>query len=258
MQGRTSSQSHPYTTPWVSLGYSTRFIFRYPKVLSLSMILVVATGLLTWLGTYESLAFIDSLTGNFFVHPPEAAHFWSWPLVWGWTGLRWLFIIVSRVIAFYLAFLVAYCLTTPGYVFLSLLAGNRYTGQAREGEASMSLVGICVDLIEGVKIGMVGILVTIVALLLNFLPVIGQATAFLLYVFYSTLMFIDFPSSRYRWKLGQKIDWIKKHRNQAFRLGLLPAAVSMIPIINVFFMALLFPLFTVHTTLNYLSIEDRC
>ena len=256
MQGPTS-QSRSFTTPWVSLGYSIRFIFRYPKLLSVSMMLVVATGLLTWLGTYESLAFIDSLTGDFFAHPPEKAHFWSWPLVWGWTGLRWLFIIVSRVIAFYLAFLLAYCLTTPGYVFLSFLAGNRYTGQAREGEASMTLIGILVDLIEGIKIGMVGLMVTIFALLLNFFPVIGQAGAFLLYVFYSTLMFIDFPSSRYRWKLGQKIGWIKKHRNQAFRLGLLPAAVSMIPIINIFFMALLFPLFTVHTTLNYLSIEGR-
>jgi len=33
--------------------------------------------------------------------------------------------------------------------------------------------------------------------------------------------------------------------------------VGMVPIINIFFMALLFPLFTVHTTLNFIAIEQR-
>lgn len=251
MQYRSSS------APWVSLGHSLFFLFRYPKLITVSTLLVMCTGLLTWLGVYESLRFIDMLTGDFFVHPPQVDHFWGVPLVWGWTVLRWLFLIVSRIIAFYLAFLLAYCITSPGYVFLSFLAGNRYTGQVREGEAAMTPGGILIDLFEGLKIALLGIVVTMAALVVNFIPVIGQVAAFLIYVFYSTLMFIDFPSSRYRWSLGQKIAWIKRHHTQAFRLGLLPAAISMIPFFNVLFMAFFFPLFTVHTTLNYLSIEGR-
>ncbi len=242
---------------WISLGFALRFIFRSPRLLSTSFLLVVSTGLLTWLGTYGSLGVVDSLVGDFFVHPPTVDHFWQQPMVWGWVGLRWLFFIVTRVIAFYLAFLLAYSLTSPGYVFLSLLAGNRYSGLARDGEADMSIKGICVDLWEGLKIAMIGVLATIVAFVVNFLPGIGQVAAFLLYVFYSSLMFIDFPSSRYRWTLGQKMGWINKHRKQAFRMGFFPAAISMVPIINVFFMAFLFPLFTVHSTLNYLNIEGR-
>ncbi|WP_028584089.1 EI24 domain-containing protein [Desulfogranum mediterraneum] len=253
-----SASSPPARPPWVSLGYAAKFIFRYPKLITLSLLLIASTGILTWVGAYGSLNLIDSLVGEFFAQPPETSHFWQWPLFWGWTGIRWLFLIVSRLIAFYLAFLLAYCLTTPGYVFLSYLAANRFTGQARDGEATMSVSGILVDLLEGIKIGGVGLLATLVALVANFIPVVGQAAVFLIYVFYSALMFIDFPASRYRWKLGRKLSWVRLHRSQAFQLGLLPAVISMIPVFNVFFMALLFPLFTVHTTLNYLSIEGRC
>lgn len=244
--------------PWISLPGSAGFLIRYPKLVTVSLMLVVCTGLLTWFGATLSLGFIDSLLGGFFKQPPEIKHFWDHLVVWGWIALKWLFVIVTRVVAFYLAFVLAYCLTAPGYVFLSYLAGNRYSGvRATEGEAGMSLSGVCIDLIEGVKIGMIGFAVTCVALLVNFVPVVGQATAFLIYVFYSALMFIDFPSSRYRWRLGQKIRWVVNHRDKAFRLGLLPAAISMIPFVNILFMALFMPLFTVHTTLNFLTIEGR-
>jgi CysZ protein len=167
------------------------------------------------------------------------------------------FAVLSRVVAFYLAFLLAFTLTTPGYVFLSTWAGNRFAARAGEGEARLTLAGSLIDLLEGVKIGAFGLLVTAVALPLNFLPVIGQAAVFVLYVYYSALMFVDYPSSRYRWSLGDKLRWLRRHRAPAFRIGLLPALLSMVPILNIFLMALSFPLFTVHTTLNFLAIEGR-
>lgn len=216
---------------------------------------MVVTGVLTWLGYRLSLDVVNQFTGSFFTAPPVATHFWHWPLVWGWTALKGIFFVLSRLVAFYLAFLLAYCLTTPGYAFLSTWAGNQYTEKAGDGEATLTLVGILVDLWEGVKIGVVGLLVTVVALLANCIPVLGQAAVFILYVFYSALLFIDFPSSRYRWRLGQKLHWIRQHPQQSFRLGLLPAGISMIPFLNIFLMALFFPLFTIHTTLNFLAIE---
>lgn len=237
--------------------FSAGFLLRHPKLVFVSTVLIVCTGILTWFGMHESLLFLDSLTGHFFSTQPDIQGFWHWPALVGWKILSWFFLIITRVIAFYLAFLVAYCITSPGYVFLSYLAGNRFTGKAREGEASMTLSGIMIDLWEGVKIGLIGIFATILAFLVNFIPFIGQALAFLIYVFYSTLMFIDFPSSRYRWHLGQKIGWVYRNRNASFMLGLLPAAITMVPVLNLFFMALLFPLFTIHTTLNYLVIEGR-
>jgi len=245
------------TPPWVPLSSSFAFLFRYPRLLGWSLILVVLTGSLTWLGYLLTVDLINQFTGSFFTTPPVVEQFWHWPLLWGWTALKWIFLILSRVVAFYLAFVLAYSLTTPGYVFLSTWAGNRYCAQAGEGEAVFNLAGALVDLREGIKIGAMGLVVAVAALFANFIPVVGQAAIFVLYAFYSALMFVDYPASRYRWTLGQKILWLRLHSRQAFRLGLFPALISMIPLFNVFLMALLFPLFTIHTTLNFLVIEGR-
>jgi CysZ protein len=230
---------------------------RYPRLLGWSLVLVLLTGTLTWIGYLLSIDLINQFTGTFFTTPPTVEKFWHWPLLWGWTALKWIFFVLSRVVAFYLAFVLAYSLTTPGYVFLSTWAGNRYTDQAGHGEARLTLAGAMIDLWEGLKIGAMGLVVTVIALMANFIPVIGQAAVFVLYTFYSALMFVDYPSSRYRWTLGEKMRWLRQHHRQAFRLGLLPAMISMIPLLNVFLMALFFPLFTIHTTLNFLVIEGR-
>lgn len=243
--------------PWVPLSFSLSFLCRYPRLLGWSLVLVLLTGTLTWGGYHFSVDLIDRFTGSFFLVPPSVERFWHWPLLWGWMALKWIFLVVSRVAAFYLAFVAAYSLTTPGYVFLSTWAGNRYCDQAGEGEATFSFSGALVDLVEGVKIGAMGLVVTVVALAANFIPVFGQAAVFVVYAFYSALMFVDYPASRYRWTLGEKLLWLRRHHTQAFRLGLFPAMISMIPLLNVFFMALFFPLFTIHTTLNFLVIEGR-
>ena len=108
---------------------------------------------------------------------------------------------------------------------------------------------------EGIKIAVFGIVVTIVALFINFIPGIGQAAVFLLYTYYSALMFIDYPASRRRWSLGEKIGWLRNQSSPAFRIGVLPALVSMVPLLNIFAMALLFPILTIHATLNFSAIE---
>ncbi len=241
--------------PWVSLRSSLIFLYSHPRLLGWSLILVVMTGVFTWLGYHLAVNLIDQFTVSYFSTPPVVEHLWHWPLLWGWTAIKWIFIVLSRVVSFYLAFVLSYCLTSPGYVFLSTWAGNLYTDKAGTGEAMYSLSGILIDLWEGVKIGGIGLLVTVAALLANLIPVIGQGTVFILYVFYSALMFVDFPASRYRWSLGQKLHWVWQYRNPCFRLGLLPALISLIPVLNIFLMALFLPLFTIHTTLNFLAIE---
>jgi CysZ protein len=48
---------------------------------------------------------------------------------------------------------------------------------------------------------------------------------------------------------------VKTNHRSALRIGIFPAIASIIPVLNIFLMALLFPLMTVHTTLNFLAIE---
>ncbi len=171
--------------------------------------------------------------------------------------MHWGFLIISRIVAFYLAFLLAYSLSAPGYVFLSTATEKKHAGENFEPDAALNIKGLFIDLWEGLKIGLLGILVTIAALMANFIPGVGQVVVLFLYTYYSALMFVDYSSSRRRWSLGEKISWLQKHNRQALRLGILPAILSLVPIVNIFLIAMIFPLMTVHSTLNFISIEKK-
>ena len=248
-----STQSH--TALWVPLSSSLAFMFRRKRLLGWSLILFVITVALTWVGYMFTVDFMDDLTANFFASAPSTDTIWGWVKHKGWLVGSWLFIVISRIVAFYLAFLLAYSLTTPGYVFLSTAAEKLYAGKHFDPDASLTVSGFFIDVFEGIKIAFFGILVTIVALFINFIPVFGQAAVFLLYTYYSALMFIDYPASRRRWSLRKKLAWLRTNSSPSFRLGILPALVSMIPVVNILGMALLFPILTIHSTLNFAAIE---
>ncbi|HKJ64516.1 MAG TPA: EI24 domain-containing protein [Desulfopila sp.] len=240
---------------YIPLSHSLAFLFSTKRLIGLSALLFVVTIALTWLGMDLSLAFIDRLTGGFFLTPPETASILGWLKYSGWTLLTWLYFFVSRIAAFYLAFLLAFTVSTPGYVFLATAAEKIQAGDQFEMDDGLTLRGILIDLWEGLKIACFGILISIAALIVNFIPLVGQLVALLLYIYFSALMFLDYPASRRRWPLRKKMAWVREHRGHSFRLGLFPALVSMIPIVNIFLMALLFPVLTVHATLNFTSLE---
>lgn len=251
MQTHTS----PQRRPWIPLTQSIFFLLSKKRLLGLSILLFLVTAALTWAGYHLSLDFIDDITGNFLVNSPDTATIWGWLKHKGWVVLKWLYIFITRIVAFFLAFIIAYSLTTPGYALLSTTAEKIHAGKDFEMDEGLTVKGLLLDLFEGIKIGGFGLLVTIAALFANFIPVIGQLIVFFLYVYYSALMFVDYPASRRRWSLARKIGWLTQHNNQTVRLGILPAIVSMVPIVNIFFMALLFPILTVHATLNFTAVE---
>jgi CysZ protein len=240
---------------WIPLSRSLVLMMSRKQLFGWSLALFLVTILLTWLGYLVTVDFMDGLTGSFMTAAPATDSIWGWIKHKGWLIGSWLFLIVSRIVAFYCAFLIAYMLTTPGYAFLSAAAEKLHAGEYFDADASFTVAGIIRDILEGIKIALFGIGVTVAALLVNFIPGIGQVAVVLLYTFYSTLMFIDYPASRRRWSLGQKLDWLRTHNGKALRIGLLPALISMIPLVNIFAVALLFPLLTIHATLNFSAIE---
>ncbi len=248
-----------FDTQHTSLLSSMTFIFRHMRLVGWSMILILITGFLTWIGYLEAIKLINGLTGHFFQIPPDTSGILGRLEGWGWIVMKYLFLIITRIASFYLAFLLSYCLTTPGYIFLSGSVEKIHPSGVKTYEADSITLRISMffsDLWEGIKIGLIGILVTVVALTVNFIPIVGQVLVFLLYVFYSALMFIDYPASNRHWTLKKKINWVLFHYSISVRIGILPAVISMIPVINIIFMAIFFPLFTVHTTLNFIDVEN--
>lgn len=251
-----ASSSTPLPKPeWYSFSYSLRFMIRKKRLFGMSVILFLATIGITTAGYQLSTEYVDAVAGSFLIDPPASDTILGWFKYGGWVVGKWLFLIITRIVAFYLAFLVAYCLTSPGYVFLSTAAEKLHLGEHFDSDDALTLKNFLVDIFEGFKIALFGVLVTIVALVVNFIPGLGQGVVFLLYAFYSALMFIDYPASRRHWSLGRKINWIREHNGSALRLGVFPALVSMIPVLNVFLMSLLFPVMTIHSTLNFSSLE---
>ncbi len=242
---------------WYSFGYSLAFMFKKKRLFFWSALLFLATIALTTAGYQLSTDYVDSIVGSFLVDPPATDTILGWIKHKGWVVGTWFFLIITRIVSFYLAFLIAYCLTSPGYVFLSTAAEKLHAGEKFDSDDNLSIKYILLDIFEGFKIALFGILITIVALIVNFVPGLGQGAVFILYTFYSALMFVDYPSSRRHWSLGRKIGWIRQNSGAAFRLGILPAVVSMIPLLNVFLMSLLFPVMTIHSTLNFTSIQQH-
>jgi CysZ protein len=255
MQTRSNTQISSQRQQWIPLTRSIFFLLSKKRLLGLSFVLFLVTVVLTWAGYHLSLEFIDDVTGNFLVNPPDTATIWGWLKHKGWVVLKWLYVFITRIVAFFLAFIIAYSLTTPGYALLSTTAEKIHAGKDFEMDEGLTVKGLLLDLYEGIKIGGFGLLVTIAALFANFIPMVGQLVVFFLYVYYSALMFVDYPASRRHWSLGKKISWLTQHNNQTVRLGILPAIVSMIPVVNIFLMALLFPFLTVHATLNFTALE---
>lgn len=253
-------QKQPNVSPgqnqeWIPLSSALGLMLTRKRLFGWSLLLIILTLLLTWLGYHLSIDFIDGLTTGFASTAPARDSILGWVKYSGWSVMSWLFKIVTRIVAFYLAFLLAYTLTTPGYVFLSTAAEKLHAGEYFEGDATLSMGHFLLDILEGIKIALLGVAVTVVAFFVNFIPGIGQIAVLLLYTYYSALMFIDYPASRRHWSLGKKIDWIRTYPSTAFRLGVLPAIFSIIPILNIFIIALLFPLLTIYATLNFSAIE---
>lgn len=249
-----NTPKHP-TAPSISLATSLSFLMGRKSLLGWSTLLILVTIALTWVGFQLTTGLIDNLTGSFFEAAPLRDTWWGWFKYVGWIIGKYLFVLISRLISFFLAFLLAYSLTTPFYGFLSASAEKIYWGKEFQEDDGFSVSGILKDLLEGFKVALFGILITIVALFVGFIPIIGQIAVFLIYTYYSALMFVDYPASRRRWGLGRKLLWLRHNSEQALRLGLVPAAITMIPVLNMFLLAAVFPLFTIHAALNFSAVE---
>ena len=251
----TDTQKGTHRPSWIPLTRSFSFLFGHFRILLLSLLLFAVTIVVAWLFYQISAYCIDLFIARHFTDLPASDSFLGWVNHYTHLVFKWIFIIASQIISIYIAMLFAYSLTTPGYAFLSA-AVERISLGGKFNDETLSIHGLAIDFIEGCKIGLFGAGITLVALFVNFIPAIGQFLVFFLYCYYSSLMFIDYPASRRRWSLGRKILWLWNNPVVGLRLGFLPALVSFLPIVNLFFMAILFPVLTIHATLNFTVLDS--
>ncbi|HSL38794.1 MAG TPA: EI24 domain-containing protein [Desulforhopalus sp.] len=240
---------------WIPLSRSMALLLTRLRLFGWALFLVALTFILTWFGYRLCVDFFVDLSRPLFGTVSDPDSLFGWIKYSAWLAAHWTFTVFLKVLAFYLAFIAAYTLATPGYALLSAAAERLHQGPPADPEPARGLMSLFYDIAEGAKIGLLGVVVTVIAFAANFVPVIGQIIVLLLYTGYSTLMFIDFPASRRNWNLTEKLRWLGRHPYPTLRLGLLPALVSMVPLLNIFVLALLFPLLTIHATVNFNAIQ---
>jgi CysZ protein len=245
----------PQNPAWVNLSGAVLFLLRHPGLLMFSLGLVSLTALLSWLGFTFIIAQLDTFFTDLLKPPPPSDAWWAIIIEGGWQLVMWFYLLVSRLIGFYLCFLLAYTLSSPLYSLLSE-AVERATLVMGTNAIRFSPRTLLLDIKEGVKLALMGIGIAVASLVIGLVPLFGPVLVLIIYIFYTALLFIDFPAANRHWALRRKIRWLQDRPRVAIRLGTLPALIGMIPVVNIFIMALLFPLLVVQATLNFVSIEE--
>lgn len=239
-----------------SLFKSVKYLFSNGKLVVASLAAVLFMILLSILMYHQISSWFNSLTVSFFNKPPELKAFLDYLIYGGWWIVKVLFKAIVIIVSFYVSFVISYTVCSPLYSFISIIAEDIHFGKP-DDDADFTFEGIVEDVFQAMKIAGVTVVLSIVAFVINFIPVVGQIMAVGIYVWANSLMLIDFPASRRRWAMKRKLLWTKENPIASMRIGTLPTLLSMIPFINIIFLAFLFPLMVVHSTLNFVAYENR-
>lgn len=239
-----------------SLLKSVKHLFSNGKLVVASLAAVLFMIVLSILMYHQISSWFSSLTVSFFSKPPVLDAFFDYIYYAGWWIIKVLFKGIVIIVSFYISFVISYTTCSPLYSFISIIAEDIHFGKP-DDNADFNFEGVVEDVFQAMKIAGITVLLSIGAFFINFIPVIGQIMAIAIYVWANSLMLIDFPASRRRWKMKRKLLWTKKNPVASLRIGALPTLLSMLPFINIILIAFLFPLLVVHSTLNFVAYENR-
>lgn len=223
--------------------------------LFLASIGVILTMMLLSIFFYHQItSFVTIKTLGFFEVAPAGEGLFSWIYHILKVVSAFLFKMVVNVLSFYLAFVVAYALTSPLYSFISIIAEDIYFGKPKD-DAEFSIPGIIEDIKQALKVTLAAFALGIIAFFAGFIPVLGQLTALVVCFFMNALLIFDFVTSRRRWNFVNKSKWLIFHPALTLKTALLPTLISFIPVLNTILTAFLFPVFVVHATMNFACSE---
>lgn len=186
----------------------------------------------------------------------QETNVWYDYILWGLvTVFQFISKLLVWMISFYIAFFTAYVLISPFYSFFSALSEKKFFGKTRD--VPFSFKQLLKDILEALILTLFMAILSVVIFFINFIPVVGQLLAFVLYSYSNTLIFIDYAASRRGWSFNKKIFFLKRHPWFSFKSGVIPAVLGLIPLVGIFFMAILSPFFVVYNTLNFAAKEKN-
>lgn len=235
---------------------SAKYLFSNGKLIVASLAAILFMILLSILMYHQISSWFTSLTVSFFNKPPVLDAFVDYFIYAGWWIAKVLFKAIVVIVSFYVSFVISYTVCSPLYSFISIIAEDIHFGKP-DADADFTFEGIVEDVFQAMKIAGVTVILSVVAFLINFIPLVGQILAIAVYIWANSLMLIDFPASRRRWPLKRKLLWTKDNVIASVRIGGLPTFLSMIPFVNIIFLAFIFPLLVVHSTLNFVAYENK-
>ncbi len=234
----------------VYLSETMHFFVEHKILFFYSTMILALTFIVTIFMSSFVISQVHSLTGDFFSTAPKYNTFYTQTLYFLWVAGKFVFNLIIGLIALYVSFIVSYTLSSPLYSKLANITEKFFKGEPEPSE-TFSITQIIFDIKEALKVSAIMFFFSIIALFSNFIPVVGQIIAFLIYLFVNALLLIDFSASENRLSLSEKISWIFKHKILSGNIALFPTLISLIPIINIFIFVLIFPFYVVHATLNF-------
>ncbi|MBO4710351.1 EI24 domain-containing protein [bacterium] len=203
---------------------------------------------------YQFTSFIMVRTLDFWKVDPAGEGFFSAVYYYLKVFGSFLFRLTVKVLSFYFSFIFAYTVVSPLYSFISKIAEDLYFGRPND-DAEISVPGILEDIKQALKVTLATLTIGIIAFCMGFVPVVGQILAFILCLFMNGLLVFDFVTSRRRWSLVKKSKWLVTHPALTLGTVIIPTLISLLPVINIIFIAFLFPVFVVHATMNFSCAE---
>ncbi len=242
---------------YISLSESINFFFRNKSMLFASFIIIAITFMVSIIAQ-SLVGDLVEHSGFFLVNEPAKpvdliGEIWSF----AWTLLHGLYIVFVRITVFYITFFIAYTFSSPLYSLISFFTEKIFKGGRVDDDVPLSFDQAVKDIIEALKLTIVVFAVSIASFFVSAIPLFGPLISFGGFVMINALILFDFAAARKGWSLKKKIQWTWNNKVTSFKIGFIPALVSMIPIFNIFFLVFIYPVFTVYGTLNFILTEDR-
>lgn len=173
------------------------------------------------------------------------------PESWNATWLQALIGVMSAIAVIFLlgwSFAWVYLtMTSPFQDFISVAVEREIHGVA--GPEPEGWKGFLRSIWQSAVQAVVLTLLTLIFLVIGFVPILGAIVFFLWSAFALGYAFVSIPSGRMAQRFAERFAFVRRHRGAVLGLGVVIAIISLLPILNV----ICLPIFVIAGTLLYLD-----